>query len=699
MERMINLVLVLLTARLSLCANNPIRLHSSCLNRREPGIDSQNLSRVHTQESLEEIIRDKQPKASGAFGKVYIHSFGGKELAIKVSNISDNNINEINLLWKFQHYKVFPTIFACEISNSKLFSIQELLYEDLIKQDSKRIIREKNFYQHLDWYSDLFFALEKLHEKNIIHRDVKPENIMFVDRDGENIKLIDLGVSSQDSDKINGGTPLYMPSWLFKLKKEKFNKKGDDIYSSALTILEIELGSGIFTEPFSICLKDNRQSNCQSLLIIGIENRRIQKDWSIKNICGNVIAREFLDILKKIVEFPERISNTANELSNQMTGFKSKCREYINEENLKGHAAKINIDDFESKIKRSSKEYKMSEDEIKEIEAISEIISEELRNKRQNMQRVTQLSTNKIEKNYVLVQTEDLFQYQNQIAAGVEGGDKNSPRSTNAKSIYKSKKIIIDDKKIDKSKELGISKIGSNLNSNKSAQLDDRSTKEDHKISPAGISGLDPLVIDLKSQYNYAKLNLQRQSEEGISNKSKLDLANPQQTGPTRKTFNFSEDGGDNSSNSKALYVAYNKNEVAHKPAHNKIHINNDDSVRKSDSKASPGEAAPPQVVDPQDLNLREIPKNENGNYNLEKFARVIFKNGKAYAVNNESLKAGKEYQQVSDPMSAAPSIFKQPPINNQVSKPLWQRVNSDKSERTTQPNDFSFNQKLQEVI
>lgn len=43
----------------------------------------------------------------------------------------------------------------------------------------------------------LFKALNKLHSLNIVHCDLKPENIMLVPSDKKNIKLVDFGSSCE----------------------------------------------------------------------------------------------------------------------------------------------------------------------------------------------------------------------------------------------------------------------------------------------------------------------------------------------------------------------------------------------------------------------------------------------------------------------------------------------------------------------
>lgn len=57
----------------------------------------------------------------------------------------------------------------------------------------------------------MILSLEYLHSKNILHRDVKPENLVF-DQEGY-LKLTDLGIGrfqKPDNSKDTSGTPGYM---------------------------------------------------------------------------------------------------------------------------------------------------------------------------------------------------------------------------------------------------------------------------------------------------------------------------------------------------------------------------------------------------------------------------------------------------------------------------------------------------------
>lgn len=69
---------------------------------------------------------------------------------------------------------------------------------------------KKSLERRLQIFEDILVAFDYLSQLKILHRDVKPENIMF--HDGK-IKLIDFGFSIKiDGEKLQSivGTPLYM---------------------------------------------------------------------------------------------------------------------------------------------------------------------------------------------------------------------------------------------------------------------------------------------------------------------------------------------------------------------------------------------------------------------------------------------------------------------------------------------------------
>ena len=104
--------------------------------------------------------------------------------------------------------------------------------------------------------NDACLALKHAHSKNVIHRDIKPGNILISKR-GE-IKLADFGIASDSEEKQEGitlsgmslGTPAYM-------SPEQFEDSSDvdcraDIYSLGIMLYEMVTGSKPYPGEFNM---------------------------------------------------------------------------------------------------------------------------------------------------------------------------------------------------------------------------------------------------------------------------------------------------------------------------------------------------------------------------------------------------------------------------------------------------------------
>ncbi|PKC15822.1 hypothetical protein RhiirA5_407728 [Rhizophagus irregularis] len=126
-------------------------------------------------------------------------------------------------------------------------------------------------FNKLDWNEKCLLALqlasavEFLHEKDIIHRDLHPNNILVHEK---NIKLADFGLSkkiaevSSDASKIFGVIPYIDPESFNNQHNYKLNKKSD-VYSVGVLLWQISSGY----EPFK-----NKGFNYDAYLVLKILN-------------------------------------------------------------------------------------------------------------------------------------------------------------------------------------------------------------------------------------------------------------------------------------------------------------------------------------------------------------------------------------------------------------------------------------------
>ena len=123
-------------------------------------------------------------------------------------------------------------------------------------------------------------ALKHAHSKNIIHRDIKPGNIL-ISRRGE-IKLADFGIASDQDDRENNitlsgmslGTPAYMSPEQFEDSASVDSRA--DIYSLGIMLYEMVTGSKPYPGEFSMenfkIIKKGRYIHARKI------DRKIPKD-------------------------------------------------------------------------------------------------------------------------------------------------------------------------------------------------------------------------------------------------------------------------------------------------------------------------------------------------------------------------------------------------------------------------------------
>ncbi len=147
------------------------------------------------------------------------------------------------------------------------------------------------------WARQLLAALAHLHQQGLVHRDVKPDNCLFLD--GE-LKLADFGLVTDADHSISlAGTLKYMP-------KDRTMDARADVYAAGLVLYEMVTGNPV--ERFPSLVPDvDRLSSDPRLAVV---NRIVLRATETARDRRYADAREMLSALQQALERSAKV-NTA----------------------------------------------------------------------------------------------------------------------------------------------------------------------------------------------------------------------------------------------------------------------------------------------------------------------------------------------------------------------------------------------------
>jgi serine/threonine protein kinase len=219
----------------------------------------------------------------GGCGKVFLakeeksnHLVAIKQLNNQDRERQDSIIHEMQIIARFNH----PNIVGYKhyfIQDELLFIVMEYcslgsLYAMMRNQKATSTFVWK-------WLDTLTQTLQFVHEKKIIHHDIKPGNILFTEE--RNIKIADFGVAN-----TGGGTNGYRSPEAFNWEIDCVKDERVDIYALGVTLIELLTGKN----PFSFKSDDE---------ILAMHD---QKDFGITHLPN--WQQEI--ILKAIAKLPEQ---------------------------------------------------------------------------------------------------------------------------------------------------------------------------------------------------------------------------------------------------------------------------------------------------------------------------------------------------------------------------------------------------------
>ena len=202
----------------------------------------------------------KDSIGNGGYAKVYLgtHIPTKENVAIKVidkEELFEEEINkkrlllEISILKKVRHKNIIKLYEIMETPQT-IYLVMEYcnsgeLFDFIVSKD------KLNENQACSFYQEIIDALSYLHSQNIVHRDVKPENILLNRINRKiNCKLIDFGISRtcQNNELVTTpcGTASYASPEMHK--GEAYNPILSEVWSSGILLFSMVCGYLPFSE-------------------------------------------------------------------------------------------------------------------------------------------------------------------------------------------------------------------------------------------------------------------------------------------------------------------------------------------------------------------------------------------------------------------------------------------------------------------
>jgi len=190
------------------------------------------------------------PIGHGSFSMVYKgeHIESGKVVAIKKINITFNNgfnrekiEKEIEIMKSLKHKNIVQLYESLYDNYNSVFLIMEYCDGGNLSQFlNKKPLKEKYVKEFMN---QICSAVKYLYQHKILHRDIKPQNIMMIDK--KTIKLTDFGFAKnfQSDEETMAqticGSPIYMAPEIIKCNQYSIKT---DLWSIGVILYEMVIG-------------------------------------------------------------------------------------------------------------------------------------------------------------------------------------------------------------------------------------------------------------------------------------------------------------------------------------------------------------------------------------------------------------------------------------------------------------------------
>ena len=457
----------------------------------------------------------------GSFGVVYLAQYLKTSSPCVVKKIDFNGLtkeeikesyNEVNILKKLDHpniikfLEVKPTKKYIEIITE--YADKGDLFNQLNIQKEKKIHFSEETIK--DWLIQTCLALKYIHNKHIIHRDIKPHNI-FLTKKGA-IKLGDFGISKRlnntlEKAKTFVGTAFYLPPEIINGKKYSYSA---DIWSLGVTFYQLMT----FKPPFN-------GESLPGLL------KKISNEEKYEKISKKYYSKELIELIYKMMDFRPSHRPKPNDILN-MEFIQKRIIKYLEENQFDDRFSKTIIQKYQDNENKKL-------EEIKEEKNESEINSN-------NNNSIKSIKNNENNNN-----NEEHFSFKNKIKFNnIINNENNSNSNLGTNNIHNIKNInnsINKNSSKDSKKEKPRISLGQILSSNNTTLLNNtNSNSKEKEIYEFPKIKIKIIPSSKKSEEKIKETSLNNKFSNNTNNFDSTLKTNMTSYNPEESTYKFKFD-------------------------------------------------------------------------------------------------------------------------------------------------------------